>query len=366
MNRKIKDALTLGIAAAFVFVFALWGICKSDDAVSESERRALKQFPTLNVEEVLSGRFQSNFESYTLDQFPLRDTFRTLKALAVRDLFREKDNNGIYVADGYAAKLDYPVNEDSVAHAVDRFRYVYETYFKDTGANVYLSVIPDKNYFLAAENGYPAMDYDKLFALVQEKTDFAQYIDLTDALSLSSYYRTDTHWRQEALVPVASLLADAMDVSIPTDFTPVTLDTPFYGVYRGQSALPLAPDGLTYLTNDVLDACRVYDYENSEYLPIYTLEKADGSDPYEIFLSGPKSLLRIENPNAKTERRLIVFRDSFAASLVPLLAEGYSEITLVDIRYLSPTMLDKFIDLTAQDVLFLYSASVLNDSSTIK
>ena len=29
-------------------------------------------------------------------------------------------------------------------------------------------------------------------------------------------------------------------------------------------------------------------------------------------------------------------------------------------------MLDKFIDLTAQDVLFLYSASVLNDSSTIK
>lgn len=366
MNRKIKDALTIGIAAAFVFVFALWGICKSDDAVSESERRPLKQFPTLNGEEVLSGRFQSNFESYTLDQFPLRDEFRTLKALSVCDLFGEKDNNGIYVADGYAAKLDDTIHEDSLDHAVDRFRYVYETYLKDTGVNVYLSVIPDKNYFLAAENGYPAMDYDKLFALVQEKTDFAQYIDLTDALSLSSYYRTDTHWRQEALVPVASLLADAMDVSIPTDFTPVTLDTLFYGVYRGQSALPLAPDGLTYLTNDVLDACRVYDYENSEYLPVYTLEKADGSDPYEIFLSGPKSLLRIENPNAKTERRLIVFRDSFAASLVPLLAEGYSEITLVDIRYLSPTMLDKFIDLTAQDVLFLYSASVLNDSSTIK
>ena len=77
MNRKIKDALTLGIAAAFVLMFALWSICKSDDAVSESERRPLKQFPTLNVEEVLSGRFQSNFESYTLDQFPLRDELRS-------------------------------------------------------------------------------------------------------------------------------------------------------------------------------------------------------------------------------------------------------------------------------------------------
>ncbi|MFR3996454.1 MAG: hypothetical protein ACLTZJ_03135 [Oscillospiraceae bacterium] len=52
--------------------------------------------------------------------------------------------------------------------------------------------------------------------------------------------------------------------------------------------------------------------------------------------------------------------------MLPLLAEGYSEITLADIRYLSPSMLGKFIDFTAQDVLFLYSTSVLNDSSTIK
>ena len=118
MNKKIKDLLTLGAAALFVLVFALWGILKEDDALSVSERRALKQFPTLNAEEVLSGRFQSNFESYTLDQFPLRDEFRTLKALAVRDLFLERDNNGIYVAGGYAAKLDYPVNEDSVALCV--------------------------------------------------------------------------------------------------------------------------------------------------------------------------------------------------------------------------------------------------------
>ena len=318
------------------------------------------------MEEVLSGRFQSNFESYTLDQFPLRDEFRTLKALSVRDLFGEKDNNGIYVANGYAAKLDDTIHEDSLDHAADRFRYVYETYLKDTGVNIYLSVIPDKNYFLAAENGYPAMDYEKFFALMRQKVDFADYIDLMGTLSLSSYYRTDLHWRQEMLAPTAKTLADAMGVSLTADFTEVTLDTPFYGVYRGQSALPMEPDRLAYLTNDIIGSCRVYDYESGAYLPVYTLEKADGSDPYEIFLSGPKSLLRIENPNAQAERKLLVFRDSFAASLLPLLAEGYSEITLADIRYLSPSMLGKFIDFTAQDVLFLYSTSVLNDSSTIK
>ena len=366
MSKQVKDLLTLGAAALLVLTLSLWGIFKSDDAVSESERRPLKQFPLFSAQEVLSGRFQSNFESYTLDQFPLRDTFRTLKALAVRDLFREKDNNGIYVADGYAAKLDPTLNKSSLGHAADRFRYVYETYLKDTDAKVYLSIIPDKNYFLAAENGYPALDYERLFADMREKTDYAQYIDLTGALSLSSYYRTDTHWRQEELLPVAKLLADAMGADLPEDFTSVTLGTPFSGVYRGQSALPMQPDTLTYLTNDALEGCRVYDYENDAYLPIYTLDKAGGNDPYEIFLSGPKSLLRIENPNSATERKLIVFRDSFAASLIPLLSESYREITLIDIRYLSPASLGKFVDFDAQDVLFLYSTSVLNDSSTIK
>lgn len=363
---KRKNLAVVCLTAAFLLGFLIWGLCKPDDAVSVSERRKLAQKPELTLSSVLRGEFMTKFETYTLDQFPLRDEFRTLKALSVRDLFGEKDNNGIYVADGYAAKLDDTIHEDSLDHAADRFRYVYETYLKDTGANVYLSVIPDKNYFLAAENGYPAMDYEKFFALMRQKVDFADYIDLTGTLSLSSYYRTDLHWRQEMLAPTAKALADAMGVSLTVDFTEVTLDTPFYGVYRGQSALPMEPDRLAYLTNSVIEGCRVYDYENSEYLPVYTLEKADGSDPYEIFLSGPKSLLRIENPNAQAERRLLVFRDSFAASLLPLLAEGYSEITLADIRYLSPSMLGKFIDFTVQDVLFLYSTSVLNDSSTIK
>jgi len=366
MNKRIKNIVTVVLLAAFLFGFGAWAALKPADSLSLSERRRLKQLPAVRMDAVLSGKFMSDFEGYALDQFPLRDEWRTLKALNRLYVYRQKDNNGVYIQDGYAAKLEYPMNEGSIDHAAERFRYLYENFMADAGARVYLSVIPDKNYFLAAENGYPVMDYEKFFALMRQKVDFADYIDLTGTLSLSSYYRTDLHWRQEMLAPTVKALADAMGVSLTVDFTEVTLDTPFYGVYRGQSALPMEPDRLAYLTNDIIGSCRVYDYESGSYLPVYTLEKADGSDPYEIFLSGPKSLLRIENPNAQTERKLLVFRDSFAASLLPLLAEGYGEITLVDIRYLSPTMLGKFIDFTAQDVLFLYSTSVLNDSATIK
>ena len=50
----------------------------------------------------------------------------------------------------------------------------------------------------------------------------------------------------------------------------------------------------------------------------------------------------------------------------PLLLEGYSSVTLVDIRYLASARLGDFIDFTGSDVLFLYSIPVLNNSETLK
>ena len=121
-----------------------------------------------------------------------------------------------------------------------------------------------------------------------------------------------------------------------------------------------------YLTSDLLDACTVYNYETGKTGPIYDLAKGAGKDPYELFLSGSVSLLTIENPNADTDRELVIFRDSFGSSIAPLLVEGYSSVTLVDIRYLASSRLGGFVDFTGCDVLFLYSAGVLNNSSTLK
>lgn len=363
---KQKNCLTVLLTAGFLLTFALWGVCRPDTAVSAAERRPLAQQPALTAQTLWNGTFMTDYESYTLDQFPLRDAFRTLKAHVQLDVLRRKDNNGIYTAGGYAAKLDYPLNEVSAEHALSRFRRIWEKYLADTDVKVYFAVIPDKNYFLAAENGYPVLDFDALCGIFADGLDFAQCIDLTPELTLDSYYRTDIHWRQEALVPAAQRLAEAMGTEIPADFETVTLDTPFYGVYCGQSALDLRPDTLRYLTNDTLRACTVYDYETDSMMPVYDLDAAAGEDAYALFLSGSKSLLKITNPNAKTDRELVIFRDSFGSSLAPLLAEGYAGITLVDIRYVSPERLGSWLTFDRQDVLLLYSAPVLNNSETIK
>ena len=336
--------------------------------MSEAERRPLAQFPALSGETLLSGKFMTDFEDYTLDQFPARDTFRRLKSLVHYNVMQQKDNNGIYIVDGYAAKLDYPVNQQALEYALGRLNFVYETYLQPNGSKAYCAVIPDKGYYLAEENGYPAMDYDMLFDRVREQMPWATHIDITNCLTAGDYYRTDTHWRQEALLPTAQKLSEAMGVTPPQaeDFTKTKLDRPFYGVYYGQAALPMEPEEMYLMESQLLKDCRLYVYETGGYTDVYDMEKVTAKDLYEVYLSGPRSLLRIENPNAKTQRELIVFRDSFGSSLVPLLVQDYATVTLVDIRYMDSRMIGRFLEFNGQDVLMLYSTLVLNSGTTLK
>lgn len=367
MSEKTKNKVTVCGAAAFLFVFFAWSLIKPADDISESERRKLASFPTINAESLLSGKFMQEFEDYATDQFPIRDKFRTLKAASTYYVFRQKDKSGIYLdEEGYVSKLEYPLNTDSLDNAAEKFRKLYDKYLKDNNTNVYFSVIPDKNYFMADKNGILSMDYTVFTDYIKSKTEFMQYIDIFDCLELSDYYKTDTHWRQEKITDVAQKIADAMGASIKAEYTEKLLDKPFHGVYYGQAALPLPDEDLYYLNNDILDSCTVYDYETDTQGSVYDMDSAYGKDPYEMFLSGSKSLLSIKNPNAETEKKLIVFRDSFGSSITPLFAQGYSEITLIDIRYISSDTLGRLVDFKDSDVLFLYSTLVLNNSITFK
>ena len=105
MNKKIR---TFGVAA----VVALWAILVvfswfgPKTEISEAERRPLKQMPEIKVETLLNGKFMSEFEDYSLDQFPLRDTFRQIKSLFHYYVLGQKNNNDIYITDGYAVKQE--------------------------------------------------------------------------------------------------------------------------------------------------------------------------------------------------------------------------------------------------------------------
>ena len=365
-SKKIRIAGGLLVAVLWA-ALTLFVWLRPDGELSMTERRKLEQFPELSVKTVLNGKFMQKFETYTLDQFPLRDSFRQVKAAFSYKVLRQRDNNGIYLTQGHGAKLEYPLNEQSVRKAVEKFGKIYDKYLAGRGGQLVFSVVPDKGYYLAEENGYLSMDYNKLFSMVREGLSWADYVDLTDVLTIDDYYRTDTHWRQEKLLPAAQKLAAALRVPGPRqeDFRMEKLERPFYGVYYGQAALPMPSETLWYLTNDTLEEAVVTSFETGKTGKVYDLSKEWGKDPYDIFLSGPVSIETIENAHAP-KRELLVFRDSFGSSLVPLLVKDYSKITLIDLRYVPADYLDQFIDFHGQDVLMLYSPLLLNQSALLK
>lgn len=365
MDKKRNRRYVIFIAVLF-FGLTLFAWIKPADEFSATERRPLDQLPEISVQSIFSGKFMQEFEEFTLDQFPLRDVFRSIKAMTHLYVFGQSDNNDVYIADGYVSKMDYSLSDKAMDNAIKKYQRIYEKYMKESEAKVYYSIIPDKNYFLAKENGYLSYDYTKMYEYMGKGLSNMTYIDISDLLSVEDYYYTDTHWRQESILDVAQRLGNKMGVNLEAEYEKVELDTPFYGVYYGQLGLPIEPDSLSYLDHELFLECKIINHENGKEIPMYSMDKATGRDPYELFLSGSLAVITIENPNATTDKELVVFRDSFGSSLVPLLVEDYAKITILDARYLNEGMIGNYVTFDKQDVLFLHCTSVINNETAFK
>lgn len=352
---KFQKFITILPCAIFILFFSLWCFFVPTPDYSESERRSLAKFPEITLDNIVSGTFAKDFEEYTTDRFPLRDTLRSVKAYSRLNLLLQKENNNIYIKNGHISKLEYPMNTQMLDYAISLFDKINEKYLQQN--EVYFSVIPDKNEYLADLK----IDFNELENYMLERMDFCTPIHLNQLLSEEDYYFTDSHWRQDKITDIAEYIAKSMGTDIPDNYEKVELDIPFYGVYAGQSALKCEPDTITYLTNDIIDNLEVEGANG-----IYDVKKANGKDTYEFFLSGNQPLVKIRNTQNTSGKKLIVFRDSFASSLMPLLAQGYSEVTMIDLRYMNSQLLEQFVDFSDAQVLFLYSSNILNNSTSMR
>ena len=179
------------------------------------------------------------------------------------------------------------------------------------------------------------------------------------------------HWKQENLQDVVEKIEKEMNLNISKiDYEEESLGD-FYGTYYKEiENSNIEPDELKYLNSSILENCKVYNAETKQEEKVYNLEKVNETkNKYDLFLSGASSIITITNEIAKTDKRLILFRDSFGSSIAPLLVENYKEIVLIDIRYVNYTILDNYIDFgkyKGADVLFLYSSRVINKSGIFR
>lgn len=357
---------TTTIFITLIGLVFLINLLTPSQGLSYSERRTLQSFDTLKMDTLLTGGFSESFDKIALDQFSGRDTFRRLKSELAFKLFKKRDSNGIAIVDGQIFKSEYPLELKKLDQFNTYMTKFYQRFLENS--HVTLAIIPDKSHYLKGQNQdrVLSLDFDAIATYVFNGLPQMKPIDLSSALDLNDYYRTDAHWRQENLGDVLGALKAGLDMT--TDFQAKGYQTieysEFYGGYYGQAALPVAPDTLTLLNNQDLDQIKVTNFKNQKD-PIvstgtYNIEKLGEMDSYDTFLSGASPLMTLENPNSATDKELIIIRDSFASSIAPLLTAEYAKITLVDLRYIHQDLLGDYVDFENKEVLILLSTSIIH------
>lgn len=358
MENKVKDIIISIGFVAILIITLITNIFVKDKEISNTERRKLAQLPEITAEKIVNGEVMENWEEYAVDQFAGRDFFRSIKSFFSTEILKQKDTNGLFEKDEAIYKMEYPLNETNVDKTAKKIKAVYDRYLQDM--NVYYAIIPDKNYYLENDD-YLKIDYDKLKQIMENNLKEIKYIDIWNTLTLEDYYKTDAHWRQENLKDVVTTIQKNMKLEDTSDIVYTEKNEgDFYGAYYGQLGKNLPPDTMYILTNETIENCTTYNYETKQDGKIYG--EPQTSDKYDIFLQGATPIIDIKNPNAKTGKELLIFRDSYGSSLAPLLVENYRKITLIDIRYISSELLAEYVSFREQDVLFLYSTLVLNQN----
>lgn len=338
-----------------IYGFMMISIFDKNLEVSYNERRQLATLPRFE----LSTKLSNKVEKYLLDHFPLRDDFRKIKGIFSYKVLFKLENNDVYFKDNYVFKSMYPTNKKSIDNYNKYLDKMNSLFTSDN--NVYLMIIPDKNYYLNDKN-FLNIDYDYLYDSVGVNYN---KIDIRDVLELDDFYYTDTHWRQENLDKVIKRIDSKMNFGYKNiDYTNNTYSK-FYGIYYGES-LNGKPDTINYLTNDIISSSKVYYLENNKLTSVYNPSKLTGMDSYDVYLDGASSYIEITNDKSESNKELVIFRDSFGSSISPLFINYYSKITVIDNRYISSEYFTKLIEFNNQDILIMNSTMIINDSFTLK
>lgn len=351
----MKNKILVILFIIIIFGFCFFSIILKDINISSFERRKLVSFPKLDE------NFTNNLEDYLLEQFPYRNKLINLKSIINRKVLNNLENNNVYVVAHNIFEKNYPLDEEKTLKFAQKINSIIEN--KEDKSNIYYSIIPDKSYFLDGEK-HLKLDYDKMYEIVQNNLN-AKYIDITSSLVLDDYYKTDIHWKQENIEKIAKQILIKLGKDYKEKEYIEKSYNEFYGASYSKAGLNLKPDTLKYLYNEDFENIDITHLEYGKK-DIYDEAKLTNLDSYDVFLSGASSYIEIKNNNLQDDSSLIIFRDSFASSLIPLLVPYYNEIKVVDLRYIDYSIVKEKIDLDNSDILFLYSTLIINSSDILK
>lgn len=358
---------------ALLFILPLLTLFSHKESFSELENRTLQSKPDFSFDSWFDKSFMEEFDSYVSDHFTGRPAWIKMKLKAELALGR-KEINGIYISDvrliERTPEPDYETMDKSIeainslAASVDTPVYVM---IAPTSAGIYTDLIP-KNA--------PQLDQHSVIEYVYKNLDSrVSTVNIYDILNASRedyiYYRSDHHWTSLGAYYAYSTAISKLGFSaVPFsryDIEHVSND--FLGTYYSKTLYDkVQPDTIDIYTSkegEKVVSCTVSNaVEEKSYDSIYFREFLDVKDKYSIYLGTNQPCIKIKT-NLQSDKKILIFKDSYANSFVPFLTQHYNEITVLDMRYIN-----NFRDYADPEdythILFLYNSTTFSSDDNIK
>ncbi len=407
MKNILKYPIAL-LFGAFVMVVFLVDVFNADKARSEFENIQLAQKPSFSWSTFADGSFGNAYVKYINEQFIGRDDWITLKASADMGLGRTEGHGIVYGKDHQLLEKLQVVDTRTPGAGTN----VVEQKSMDRSVNVmksFLSMYDKDITFSLVPNAYAVLDdkvpyafpgvnqqkeTERIYSELSQADDRLTTIDFSDALKEHAdeyiYYRTDHHWttlgayyayveycHEKGLTPVELSELDKNEVS------------DFYGTFYSKAKRPGQPadtitwydipvDNFAFTANlnqdkELAQLGTVVEQDGMELVSMNSLidqRKFAVRDKYAAFTWGNPGYSRIKSSNnlnheeGKTSK-LLIFKDSYANSMIPYLTYNYDEIVVVDLRYLSKSV-KELMQENFDDVFVMYNFSTfLSEASSL-
>ena len=337
-----------------------------DTGFSEKENRILASRPALKLDQIISGGYEKQFETYENDQFPLRDMWITLKATTDR-LMGKVEENGVYLGkNGYlmeAFNAPSQTQYDATVNAMTSFAQKHPdlkqyALIAPNSVNILKSNLPA---FAPADDQNPWIDKLK-DSLTSAGVAFIDIRDtFTDHKTEDLYYHTDHHWTTLGAYYAYLQAAAVMGIDISSDsYDKAPVSQTFKGTLSAKSGFRSGEtDELdVFLPNGDNTLSSVVNYvdEQKKSASFYDTSKLNTRDKYALFFGGNHAQIKISTPT-ESNNTLLVLKDSYANSFVPFLAQHYRKIIMIDPRYYYGDLEQLLQVENVQEVLYLYNAN---------
>ena len=367
---------TMGVVTFFILLLMPIVLALvPDKKYSSAEKRNLTQLPKLSVSSLADTSYMDSFEDYMADQFPLRTAWMTLKTGMDR-LLGKYESQGVYIGKNNTLmeRFDTPdaENERLTQEAICDFAARYPdipAYFVlvPNQISIQTDLIPKEapradqfaymdEMFQAVGNSIHAIDLRMLF---QQNADTVQL-----------YYKTDHHWTTDAAFIAYKELASVMDLTVDDDaWSSAVVCNSFKGSLASKSGFWIPAKDLdvikVYQSTSQPDYLVTYGETQTKSASCYQMEYLNSDDPYQIFFGGNHTEVTIET-TADTNRKLLVFKDSYANCFLPFLFNEFKYITVIDPRYYYEDIDTLMLMNSYTDILYLYNANTLAEDNNLR